>query len=143
MDFDGLIARLGLMIGISDLAFDADGCCSVNLDDDEFHFEKIKDRLVVIAPLGPAEKREELYRLMLEGNFMGKDSALGSIGINSEQEEFVLSRYFEGEESYETFEESLLIMLKTVRSWKEILKNGLPEDKSEQKKKPVLGFKFV
>ncbi len=143
MDFDGLIARLGLMIGISDLAFDADGCCSVNLDEDEFHFEKIKDRLVVIAPLGPAENRAELYRLMLEGNFMGKDSALGSIGINSEQEEFVLSRYFEGEESYETFEESLLIMLKTVRSWKEIIKKGLPEATAQKKEKPGSVFNFV
>ncbi len=143
MDFDGLIERLGLMIGISDLAFDADGCCSINLDDDEFHFEKIKDRLVVIAPLGPAENHEELYRLILEGNFMGKDSALGSIGINSEQEEFVLSRYFEGEESYDTFEESLLIMLRSVRKWKEIIKKGLPEDTAAKKVNSSAGFNFV
>ena len=66
------------------------------LDDEKIDsfFEKVKNRLVIIAPLGPAENKEEIYRELLEANFMGQDSALGSIGINPEQEEFVLNPSF-------------------------------------------------
>lgn len=124
MDYDELISKLGEMIGISDLAFEGDGSCSVIFDDDEFFFEKVKNRLVIIAPLGPAENKEEIYRELLEANFMGQDSALGSIGINPEQEEFVLTRVLEGEEPYETFEESLLIMIRSARKWKPIIREG-------------------
>lgn len=122
MDFDNLISKLGEMIGISDLSFDDEGSCSVLFDEDEFFFEKIKDHLVIIAPLGSAENKEDLYREILEANFMGQDCALGSIGINKEQEEFVLTRVFESSLTYERFEESLLIMIKSARKWKTIIK---------------------
>lgn len=143
MDFDNLIIKLGSMIGIDYLSFDSNGCCNVYFDDDEFFFEKIKDRLIVIATLGPAENKEELYREILEANFMSHDSALGSIGLNSEQEEFVLSRVFEGEENYETFEESLLLMIKSVRKWKQIIKTGKVDLTEKNEKTADQNFNFV
>ena len=130
MDYDALIAELGKNIGLEGLAFDSDGSCSVVFDDkDEIFFEKNSGKMLIIAPLGPAAGRENLFRSVLEANFLGGQAAFGSIGINADQDEFTLARVLEGDERYEEFEKSLLIFIQCLRKWKRIILDGkLPQE---------------
>ncbi len=135
MRFDELLTELGKNIGLEDLAFDANGSCSVFLDDDEVFFELSDGRLLIISPIGPVSGREGLFRAVLEGNFLGGQSAFGSIGINSDQNEFVLSRVLEGDVPYLDFEKSLLVFIRCLRKWKNIVRDArMPDDVQETAK---------
>lgn len=124
MDFDALIAELGRNIGLEGLAFENDGTCSVFFDEDEVFFEKHGGKLLFIAPLGSAEGKEDLYRTVLEANFLGGGAALGAIGIDPDQDGFVLSRVLEGDEDYADFERSLLLFIRCLRKWKPVILEG-------------------
>ena len=131
MKYDNLIAELGKMIGLESLKLTEDEGSSVFFDEDEIIFEYTEGRLLLIAPLGPVEGNEKLYRDILEANFVGRDSALGSIGINPLYDEYTLSRTFEGDLEYKEFELSLLF-IRTLRKWKSILQDGQVPEKFEE-----------
>ncbi|MCR5535922.1 MAG: type III secretion system chaperone [Succinivibrio sp.] len=121
MDADLLISRLGTQLGISDLIFSEDGTCSIQFDDDEICFEKNGRYLFVIANLGDSECADTIYGQMLEGNYLGRYSALGELGIDAENDWFTLTRVFEGDVSFTQFEKDVVLFIKVVRFWKQQL----------------------
>ena len=124
MNHKEIISELGRMVGLESLKLEDDKGTSVYFDDDEIVFEQTAGRLFVIAPIGPIEGHEDMFRTFLLANHLGADSALGSIGIDDLQDEYTLTRVFEGEFQYDEFEKSLLLFIRTLRKWKTILEEG-------------------
>jgi hypothetical protein len=125
MTYDEIISELGKNIGINDLCFSNEDNCSVIFDKkDEIVFEKSDGRMFMIANLGASQGKEDVYRMLLEGNYLGKFSAFGSIGINTDLEEFTLTRVFEGELDYREFEQSLAFFIVSMRKLKDLIIKG-------------------
>lgn len=110
MNHKEIISELGRMVGLESLKLEEDKGTSVYFDDDEIVFEQNAGRLFVIAPIGPIEGHEDMFRTFLLAKHLGADSALGSIAIDDLQ--------------YDEFEKSLLLFIRTLRKWKTILKEG-------------------
>ncbi len=122
MTYDEIISELGRNIGIEDLCFSSEDNCSVVFDKkDEIVFEKSDSRMFMIASLGSSVGKEDVYRRLLEGNYLGNLSAFGSIGINGDLEEFTLTRIFEGELEYHEFEQSLAFFIVSMRKLKDLI----------------------
>ncbi len=123
MDADFLLARLGSQLGLNDLHFSPQGTCSLKFDDDELTFEKNGSYLFLLANLGGVEGHESLYNQLLEGNYLGRYSALGGLGIDAQHNLFTLSRVLEGSLSFEVFETELVMFVRVMRFWKQQIFN--------------------
>ncbi len=122
MTYDEIISELGKNIGIDDLSFSHENNCCVVFDKkDEIVFEKSDNRMFMIANLGTSHGKENVFRSLLEGNYLGNLSAFGSIGINSDLDEFTLTRVFEGDIEYHDFEQSLAYFIVCMRKLKDLI----------------------
>ena len=124
MDADFLLSRLGSQLDLSNLSFSSQGTCTVKFDEDEVNFEKNGGYLFVIAMLGKVDGHEHLFGKMLEGNYLGRYSALGVLGIDEQRGMFTLSRVYEGDLSFEEFETELVLFIKVMRFWKQQIGTG-------------------
>lgn len=119
-DGKALVEELGHRLGI-ELKFSNDGVCGVLFDRDEVTFELSEDRLYMIAEIGHASDREEVFGRLLTANYLGSQTGLASIGLDVSREVFVLTRIFEGDLEYNSFENATTLFVKAVRYWKEWL----------------------
>ncbi|MBQ9274275.1 MAG: type III secretion system chaperone [Succinivibrio sp.] len=132
MNASELIVSLGNRLGIGELALSPEGTCSVIFDQDEVAFEVNSDRLFLIADIGPATGREDMYNALLRANHLGNGSAFGNLGLDWERDVFCLSKVIEADETEELFENQLALFVKTLRYWKEYLQNGPEAAEQEQ-----------
>lgn len=112
-----LVHELGRQIN-ANLQFSDEGVCGVIFGEDEISFEMSGNRLFLIAEVGALSESESIYRRLLEANYLGNETGLASISIDSQREAFVLHRVLEGDLDYSSFEEATALFIKALRYWK-------------------------
>jgi hypothetical protein len=81
-----LLRDLGRLVGLNDLALDADGRCSLLVDERaevEISFVDGEDHLILAARLGelPADAPPERYATLLDANFFWRGTNGGTLGV--------------------------------------------------------------
>lgn len=123
MKLEELLAKLGETIGV-DTTLSDEGTAGIVFDGDEVDFELAGPRLYIIADLGAAEGKNDMFGEILEANNLSSRTGYGTIGLDSARGVFTLSRIFEGEMEYPAFEDAVETFVNTVRHWKDRLENG-------------------
>ena len=144
MDASEILRVFGEKLGIG-LEFDADNICSFEADGMIVTIHNLRE-IDVIAITGdmcepPPWNLENLYRSMLEANYLFKDTSDATISFNPETGRFALCRALpcralDGElffSAIESFVSTLEIWIRIVRDYR----GGAPKDDGE--KIPTLG----
>ena len=119
-DCEGLIKALSITLGI-DLSFSDDGTCGVTFDNDEIIFEKYEKSLYLISVIGSVSGHSDLYRKLLEANYLGQNTENAIISIDANRDEFILHRVIRENIEYGEFEQILTSFVKVTRHWKRFL----------------------
>jgi len=90
-----LIGDVGALLGLPDLAFDADGDCALTIDDTlqvDISFLDEEDALLLVSPLGsPADPLPaDLAEAMLDANFFWRGTGGATLGLDRETRMAVL-----------------------------------------------------
>ena len=84
--FAELLTAFGQEIGIPDLAFDANGTCSLIFDDMVVNIEKNTEgeKIFLYSTVGtiPATDKEPFYKMLLEANAFFKGTGGGTLAID-------------------------------------------------------------
>lgn len=95
MDASEIIKAFGTKLGIG-LEFDADNVCSFEADGLSVTIHNLReiDMIAITGDLGdpPPWDLEELYRAMLEANYLFKDTSGATLSFNPESGRFALCR---------------------------------------------------
>ncbi len=95
MDASEIIKAFGAKLGIV-LEFDADNVCSFEADGLSMTIHNLREinMIVITGDLGdpPPWDLEELYRAMLEANYLFKDTSGATLSFNPESGRFALCR---------------------------------------------------
>lgn len=124
MDAHQLLSALGLAMGLTDLAFDDNGCArlvfdqkiAVDLehDDDVGHIHIYN----VLAPAPAPGDGETVYRKLLEGNLFGAQTQGAALAVDAAAHEIVLCRSVNvAGASTTSFAEDIEKFLAAVEHW--------------------------
>ncbi len=135
---NGALKSLGEKIGIPDLSFDENGYCCLMFDDIVVNLElhKETESLFIYSNIGDLseKKSEEFYEMLLEANFLFKDTDGAAIGVDTETGIISLCyRMPAGTINDESLETAVENFLHLTERWKEKIREfQLPEDTNGQ-----------
>ncbi|MBR5733996.1 MAG: type III secretion system chaperone [Desulfovibrionaceae bacterium] len=139
MDASEIIKAFGAKLGIG-LEFDADNVCSFEADGLSVTIHNLReiDTIAITGDLGdpPPWSLEDLYRTMLEANYLFRDTSGASLSFNPESGRFALCRAMpckalDGESFFseaERFVSTLEMWARIVRDYRAASPKG--EDKN-------------
>jgi len=120
---DTLLSELGTLAGLPELKLNEQGCTRLVFDGSlavNFEWNDSLGQLLVYAPVGrlPAEGKEPLYRLLLEGNLFGLETAGATLSVDPLENEIVLHRAIEVEGITATAFQALVgAFVDTLENW--------------------------
>lgn len=97
MEFLGLMEAFGMDVGIGALEPDFDRVCRVDIDGMRVSFLEMPQsgQLVTWAAVcePPPEGREQLYQMLMEAMFMGRETGGGAFSVDAETGSVYLHRF--------------------------------------------------
>ena len=138
MDASEIIRAFGAKLGIG-LEFDAENACSFEADGLSLTIHNLPeiDMIAITGDLGdpPPWKLEGLYRIMLEANYLFRETSGASLSFNPEKGRFALCRAMPCKAlDGETFFSEAERFVSTLEMWARIVRNyrgSAPKDEEE------------
>ena len=147
METQELVKALGEAIGI-ELSLDADGAASFEADGLVVTINDLPEigALVLVGDLGdpPPVNLEELYKAMLESQYLFRDTGGATLSRNPENGHFALCRPLAAKAlAAESFLESVSRFISTLQTWADVVRNYRGGEISRDSQPPVPSLDFI
>lgn len=126
------LAELSQQIGLENLAFNEDSVCCLEVADRfavQIEWEQTSDSLVFLSRVAepPASGREELYRTLLQANFLFHETTGETLCLDPETGDVMLCRVFPlATTSTASLLTEFTYFLQTTDTWADRINSGTP-----------------